>query len=97
MEHHYVLAGLAAWLLLLPLALTSTSWSIRKLGGRSWQAIHRLVYPAAVLGVVHYWWLVEPGVLKPLKQTVVVAILLAARPLIGWLQGRIQISDRLWC
>ena len=78
-KRRYIIAGFSAWLLLLPLALTSTKWSIRKLGKR-WQVLHRLVYVAAVLGIVHYWWIVKTGVLDPLKITIVLAIVLLARP-----------------
>jgi sulfoxide reductase heme-binding subunit YedZ len=78
-KRRYIIAGFSAWLLLLPLALTSTKWSIRKLGKR-WQVLHRLVYVAAILGVIHYWWIVKTGVLDPLKITVLLTIILLARP-----------------
>jgi methionine sulfoxide reductase heme-binding subunit len=78
-RRRYIIAGFSAWLLLLPLALTSTKWSIRKLGKR-WQTLHRLVYVAAILGVIHYWWIVKTGVLDPVKITVTLAIILLARP-----------------
>jgi sulfoxide reductase heme-binding subunit YedZ len=71
--------GVAAWILLLPLALTSTNWAIRKLGGKNWNRLHKLVYAAAVCGIIHYWWQVKPGVLSPLRLTIVLAVLLAAR------------------
>ncbi len=79
-RRRYIIVGFTAWLMLLPLALTSTRWSIRKLGKR-WQRLHRLAYLAAIGGVIHYWWIVKPGVLSPVKITVVLALLLAARPL----------------
>lgn len=88
LKRRYVTAGMAAWLLLLPLALTSTNWSIRKLGGKNWNRLHRLVYFAAIAGVVHYWWQVKSGVLTPLGITVVLALLLIARPLLAWRQRR---------
>ena len=78
-RRRYIIAGFSAWLLLLPLALTSTKWSIRKLG-KKWQVLHRLVYVAAILGVIHYWWIVKTGVLDPVKITVTLAIILLARP-----------------
>jgi methionine sulfoxide reductase heme-binding subunit len=78
-RRRYIIAGFSAWLLLLPLALTSTKWSIRKLGKR-WQVLHRLVYVAAILGVIHYWWIVKTGVLDPVKITVTLAVILLARP-----------------
>jgi methionine sulfoxide reductase heme-binding subunit len=79
-KRRYIIAGFSAWLMLLPLALTSTKWSIRKLGKR-WQLLHRLVYLAVILGIIHYWWIVKTGVLDPLKITILVAIVLLARPL----------------
>jgi sulfoxide reductase heme-binding subunit YedZ len=86
-RRRYIIAGFSAWLLLLPLALTSTRWSIRKLG-KQWQTLHRLVYVAAVLGVIHYWWIVKSGVLDPVKITVVLALLLLARPAWSFIDRR---------
>jgi sulfoxide reductase heme-binding subunit YedZ len=70
---------MAAWLLLLPLAATSTTWSIRKLGGKRWQALHRLAYVSAICGVIHYWWIVKSGVRTPITITLVLVVLLLAR------------------
>jgi sulfoxide reductase heme-binding subunit YedZ len=81
-QRRFITAGLAAWLMLLPLALTSTAWSIRKLGGKNWNRLHRLTYGAAMAGVVHYWWGVKTGVKTPLTITVVLGILLLARPIL---------------
>jgi sulfoxide reductase heme-binding subunit YedZ len=86
-KRRYIIAGFSAWLLLLPLALTSTKWSICKLG-KQWQTLHRLVYVAAVLGVIHYWWIVKSGVLDPVKITVVLAIVLLARPAWSFIDRR---------
>jgi sulfoxide reductase heme-binding subunit YedZ len=83
-KRKFITVGVAAWLLLLPLAATSTNWAIRKLGGKNWNRLHTLVYAAAVCGVVHYWWQVKPGVLSPLRLTLVLAVLLAARPVLAW-------------
>ena len=82
-KRRFIMAGMAAWLLLLPLAATSTGWAIRKLGGKRWNRLHKLVYLAAVCGVVHYWWQVKTGVLTPMTITLVVAALLLARPLLA--------------
>ncbi len=87
-QRPYIWAGFTAWLILVPLAATSTAWSIRRLGGKPWQRLHSLVYLAAVAGVVHYWWIVKTGVRTPLTVTVVLGVLLAARPLLKWRQGR---------
>ena len=78
-KRRYIMAGMTTWLLLLPLAATSTKWSIRKLGGKRWQALHRLAYVAAITGVIHYWWIVKTGVRTPITITLVLAVLLLAR------------------
>ena len=77
----FITVGFAAFLLMVPLALTSTTGWIRRLGGRRWQALHRLVYGTATLGVVHYWWLVKADVSRPLAYGAIVVTLLAARAL----------------
>lgn len=82
-QRRFITAGLTAWLLLVPLALTSTAWSIRKLGGKNWNRLHWLTYAAAISGVVHYWWGVKTGVKTPLAITVVLAVLLLARPVLA--------------
>jgi len=87
-KRRFIAIGVAAWLLLLPLAVTSTTWAIRKMGGKNWNRLHKIVYIAAICGVVHYWWQVKPGVLSPLRLTVVLAVLLAARPVLNWAQRR---------
>ena len=87
-KRRYITAGVTAWLLLLPLAATSTNWAIRKLGGKRWNQLHKLVYAAAVCGVIHYWWQVKPGVRTPLTITIVLAVLLIARPIQTWMQQR---------
>jgi len=87
-KRRFITIGVVAWLLLVPLAASSTTWAIRKLGGKRWNRLHKLVYLAAVCGVIHYWWQVKPGVLSPLRFTVVLGALLLARPLLAWLQRR---------
>jgi len=87
-KRKFITIGVAAWLLLVPLALTSANWAIRKLGGKNWNRLHKLVYVAAVCGVIHYWWQVKPGVLSPLRLTVVLAVLVAARPVWSLWQRR---------
>jgi methionine sulfoxide reductase heme-binding subunit len=81
----YVTVGFAAWLLLLPLALTSTRGMMRRLG-RNWQRLHRAVYPAASLGILHHLWQVRADPLEPLIYAVVLAALLLAR----WRPGLIK-------
>lgn len=87
-RRRFITMGVAAYLLLVPLALTSTTWAIRKLGGRNWNWLHRLIYLVVICGVIHFWWQVKSGVLKPLDITIVVAVLLLARPVLKLLQRR---------
>jgi sulfoxide reductase heme-binding subunit YedZ len=77
-KHRYVLVGFTAFLCLIPLAVTSTNAMMRRLGKR-WQALHRLVYFIAMLGVVHYWWLVKKDLTLPLIYGVVLLLLLGYR------------------
>lgn len=92
-KRRFITAGMAAWLLLVPLAATSTNGAIRRLGGRRWSRLHRLVYAAAALGVVHFWWQVKPGVQSPRPFTIVLALLLAARPVLQYLRrGRAAVA-----
>ena len=75
----YITVGLAAFVAMVPLAITSTASMIRRLGGRRWQALHRLIYVSAIGGVVHYWWLVKADISRPFGYGVVVAVLLVFR------------------
>ena len=74
----YITVGFTAWLLLVPLALTSTKAAIRRLG-RNWVRLHRLVYVIGVLAVLHFWWLVKSDVREPLLYAAILAVLLAWR------------------
>lgn len=87
-KRRFIMMGVATWTLLLPLALTSTNWAIRKLGGKNWNRLHMLIYPAAICAMVHYWWKVKTGVLSPAPFTVVLLVLLLARPILAWVQRR---------
>ena len=78
-KRRYILAGVTAWLLLVPLAATSTNLVYPETGGKRWQALHRLAYASAICGVIHYWWIVKSGVRTPITITLVLAILLLAR------------------
>ena len=75
----FVTVGFTAFVLLIPLALTSTAGWIRRLGGRRWQWLHRLIYISAICGVIHYYWLVKSAVLRPLTYGAIVAALLLWR------------------
>ncbi|GGG95316.1 sulfite oxidase heme-binding subunit YedZ [Silvibacterium dinghuense] len=83
-RRRFIFAGMASWALMVPLALTSTAWSIRKLGGKAWNRLHRLAYLSAIAGVVHYWWGVKQGVHSPFAITLTLAVLLIVRPLWGF-------------
>lgn len=78
-KRRFITMGLFALLLMVPLALTSTSGSIRRLGGRRWQLLHRLVYVTAAAGVVHYYWLVKSDIRVPMLYGMIVTILLVYR------------------
>ena len=78
-KRRYITVGFTAFVLLIPLAFTSTAGWIRRLGGRRWQLLHRAIYVSAVCGVIHYYWLVKSDVRKPLFYGAIVAVLLAWR------------------
>ena len=88
-ERPYIMVGFAAFVLLVPLAATSTNAMVRRLGGRRWRRLHRLAYVAAVGGVVHYWWLVKADVREPLVYAAVLALLLVLRlpPVVPFLRS----------
>ena len=87
-KRRFIIAGFLAYLFLVPLAASSTTWAIRKLGGKQWNRLHKLVYLAAICGIIHYWWQVKPGVLSPMNLTITLFILLLARPVLLFLQKR---------
>ncbi len=74
----YITAGFTALLILVPLAATSTRRAMRRLG-RRWQKLHRLVYPAAILGCIHFWWQVKADIREPLAYAAIAALLLGWR------------------
>jgi sulfoxide reductase heme-binding subunit YedZ len=78
-ERPFITVGFFALSSMVPLALTSTAGMIRRLGGRRWQALHRLIYVTGVAAVVHYWWLVKIDTRPPLGYAVIVGLLLAFR------------------
>jgi sulfoxide reductase heme-binding subunit YedZ len=75
----FITIGFAAFILLIPLAITSTNAMIKRLGGKRWLLLHRLIYLIAVFGVLHYWWLVKKDITQPLIYSAVLATLLAYR------------------
>jgi methionine sulfoxide reductase heme-binding subunit len=80
----FITVGLLAWALLVPLALTSTRASIKRMGFKSWQRLHRLAYLAAVLAIVHFVWRVKKDASEPFTYAAILATLLAVR----WFAGR---------
>ena len=82
----FIMVGMAGLLSMLPLALTSTAASIRRLGGRRWRRLHRLVYAASLLGVIHYWMSVKADVKEPLMYGAGFAVLFLFR-IVKWLRG----------
>ncbi len=87
-KHKYILVGMATWLMLLPLAVTSTKGWIRRLGGARWNRLHRLVYVAAIGGTVHYLWAVKKDTLFPLVYFTLFAALLGVRVFWWWRSRR---------
>jgi sulfoxide reductase heme-binding subunit YedZ len=75
----YITVGFTAFLLLIPLAVTSTDGMIRRLGGKRWRRLHRLVYVIAIGGVVHFWWLVKKDITAPAADAAILAALLGFR------------------
>jgi len=86
----FITVGFAAFVLLIPLALTSTNGMVRRLGGKRWQALHRLIYLVAPLGVLHFWWMkaAKNDLGQPLLFAVLVAVLLGAR--LYWYRAKVQ-------
>jgi sulfoxide reductase heme-binding subunit YedZ len=86
-KRRFITVGFSAFVLLIPLAVTSTQGWIRRLGGKNWQRLHRLIYFTGILAVIHYTWLVKADLHKPIEYGVVLAILLAYR--VGvWLSAK---------
>jgi methionine sulfoxide reductase heme-binding subunit len=84
----FITAGFAAFLLMLPLAITSTAGWIRRLGGKRWQMLHRLVYGSAIAGAIHYYWLVKSDVRRPLAYAAVFLVLFLLR--LPWIVSSIR-------
>ncbi len=89
-ERPYITVGMGAFLIMLPLALTSNAAMIRRLG-RTWQSLHRMAYLAAIGAVVHFWWLVKADVREPQRWALVLAVLLGIR---AWWTFRVRTLSR---
>ena len=88
-KRKYITLGFLAFVLLVPLAITSSAGWIRRLGGKRWQALHRLIYFAAIAGVIHYIWLVKADIRKPLEYGAVLAVLLGYR-VVTWFTASLK-------
>jgi sulfoxide reductase heme-binding subunit YedZ len=90
LKRPFITVGFGAFLLLIPLAATSTNAMVRRLGGRRWQALHRLVYLVAPLGILHFWWMKagKHDFAQPILFGTIVAVLLAMR--LYWSRTRLQ-------
>jgi sulfoxide reductase heme-binding subunit YedZ len=75
----FITVGFTAFVLMIPLALTSTTGWIRRLGGKRWNRLHQLIYVTAILGVIHYYWLVKADTQRPIRYGVIIGALLIAR------------------
>lgn len=82
-KRRFITVGFTGFVLLIPLALTSTQGWIRRLGGKRWQALHRLIYFSAIAGVIHYWWLVKADIRKPAQYAFILCLLLGYR-IVQW-------------
>jgi methionine sulfoxide reductase heme-binding subunit len=90
----FITVGFTAFVLMIPLAITSTTGWIRRLGGRRWNLVHRLIYVTAALGVVHYYWLVKADTTRPIRYGVVIGTLLLARVVYTLRQKRASMPAR---
>jgi sulfoxide reductase heme-binding subunit YedZ len=93
-KRRFITVGFAGFLSLIPLALTSTQGWIGRLGGKRWNQLHKLIYFAAIAGVIHYWWLVKADVSKPRQYAVLLGGLLLYRVIV-WMRPRVRGSERV--
>ena len=88
----FITVGFSAFVLLIPLAITSTKGWIRRLGGTNWQRLHRLIYVTGILGVIHYLWLVKADIRKPLEYASALSVLLLYRIVVWIVESRRKFS-----
>jgi sulfoxide reductase heme-binding subunit YedZ len=86
-KRRFITAGMLGFVLMVPLAITSTKFAIRKLG-KKWQQLHRLIYISAVAGVIHYYWLVKSDIRMPVTYALILLVLLLLRPVSARLTAR---------
>jgi sulfoxide reductase heme-binding subunit YedZ len=94
LKRPFITVGFAAFVLLIPLAATSNRLALRRLGGRRWQTLHRAIYPIAIFGVIHYWWLVKRDVATPALYALAVLVLLGLRALWRERERREQLAGK---
>ena len=87
-QRPFILAGMTAFVLMVPLALTSTNRMVKRLGGKRWARLHRLVYLAGIAGVVHFWMLVKSDISLPLTFAFIVLFLLGYRLLLKYVPAQ---------
>jgi sulfoxide reductase heme-binding subunit YedZ len=91
-QRPFILVGMIAFLLMVPLAITSTNKMVKRLGGKRWARLHRLVYLAAIAGVLHFWMLVKSDYRLPLTFAFIVLFLLGYRLLVKYFPSDVRIS-----
>ena len=91
----FIAVGMAAYFLMLPLAITSTDAMIKRLGGKRWALLHRVVYGAGILGVLHYYMLVKSDVRLPVTFAFLLVVLLGFRAFVRYYQTRTPIPNGL--
>jgi len=90
-QRPFILVGMTAFLLMVPLAITSTNKMVKRLGGKRWAKLHRLVYLAAIAGVVHFWMLVKSDVRLPLTFAFIILFLLGYRLLLKYFRSDVTV------
>jgi sulfoxide reductase heme-binding subunit YedZ len=90
----FITVGFTAFVLMIPLAITSTKGWIRRMGGKNWNLLHRLIYFSAIAGVIHYYWLVKADTTKPREYAIVLGVLLGSR-IVGWVLARVRKPARV--
>ena len=85
MKRPFITMGMLSFILMVPLAITSTSWAIRKMGGSRWNALHKLVYVSGVAAIIHFWWKVKKDHTEPAFYGMILLVLFAAR-IVWWIK-----------
>jgi sulfoxide reductase heme-binding subunit YedZ len=91
----YITMGVLGFTMMIPLAITSTAGWIRRLGGRRWALLHRLIYVTGIAGVIHYLWLVKSDTTRPLTYAAILLVLFAIRAWFAWRPTKIVASPRV--